>query len=423
MRGCMWRVSAEKAIFHLDMDAYFASIEQRDYPMYRGRPVLVCHSDKADSFLGVVAAASYEARPYGVKSGMSVLEARKLCPNGVYLLGNYEKYLDNTKKIIRICEGFTDLVEVFSVDEMWLDMTNTKRYFGGDAGRVAYLLQARIRRELGLSASIGVGPNKLVAKMAGEFHKPGGITVIRPQDLPGILAPLPVDKLVGVGRQMKKHLDLIGVATIGDLAELPPVYLKNKFGVVGLWLRQAALGVDDSILTASRNPLAKLVKSFGHSAALGSGERDIARLSQILLGLCEGVTRRMRREHYAGRTVIIRLRLARLFGLSRSQTIPQVTDLTERVYPIARELLLAESSILSKYPATLIGLSVTNLTHGERQLSIEDLLDDRAARLTAAVDLIKDKYGNRSVTRATLLGWKRRYHRVAAYSGTGESAT
>jgi len=260
---------------------------------------------------------------------------------------------------------------------------------------------------------LGVGPNKLVAKMAAELHKPGGITVIRAEDLPGIFFPLPVDKLVGVGRQMKKHLDHIGATTIGDLARLPADYLQKKFGVVGLWLKQAALGQSDDVLTTGcRAGPGPVVKSFGHSSALGSGEADLDKLCQILLGLCEGVTRRMRRERYVGRTITLRLCLARMFGFTRSQTIPEAVDLTERVYPIARALLLKEAPVVAKYPPTLIGVSVSNLTHGRRQLSIFDLLDDRDHRLAAAADQIKDKYGDRFVTRATLLNWRRRYHGV-----------
>jgi DNA polymerase-4 len=333
--------------------------------------------------------------------------------------GNYHKYLHNTKEIVKICGAFTDEIEVFSIDEMWLDITKTKRFFGDDAGRVAYLLRERIRRDLGLSCSIGVGPNKLVAKMAGEFHKPGGITVIRPEDLPEILAPLPVGDLFGVGRQMKKRLGLIGVTTIGELAEVPEDYLKQRFGVVGLCLKEAALGIGDSALVSGRKGVSGLVKSFGHSAALGSGEADIDKLCQILLGLCDGVTRRMRRDKYAGRTVVVRLRLARLFGFTRSRTVPRALDLTEQVYPLARELLLAEREVLAKYPATLMGVSVTGLINGWRQLSIYDPADDRRARAVAAADRVKDKYGSRAITRASLLNWKRRYHAAPLHGGSG----
>lgn len=407
----MWK-GREKTIIHLDMDAYFASVEQRDHPIYQGRPVLVCHTDSVDGVFGVVAAASYEARPFGVKSGMSVFEAKKLCPKGIYLMGDYNKYLHNTKELVKICESFTDQVEVFSIDEMWLDVTETKNRFKEDAGRIAYRLQTEIKRKVGLSSSVGVGPNKLVAKMAGEFHKPGGITVIRPSDLPQILAPLPVKKLFGVGRKMKKHLDLIGVATIGDLAEVPDEYLKKRFGVVGLWLKQAAKGLGDDVLASGRGSTSLMVKSFGHSSALGSGEADIDKLCQILLGLCEGVTRRMRRGKYLGRTVTLRLCLARSFGFTRGHTLSGVSDMTETIYPVARALLLKEQPVLAEYPATLIGVSVSNLLFAEKQLSIFDLLDDRFVRLMTAVDKVKDKYGDRLITRAALLDWRRRYHGV-----------
>lgn len=407
-----------KTILHLDMDAYFASVEQRDQPIYRGRPLMVCHTDSVEGYNGVVAAASYEARPYGVRSGMSVLEAKRLCPKGIYVPGNYHKYLHNTKEILKICQEFTDEIEVYSIDEMWLDITRTKQFFG-DPGHLAHLLQERIRQDIGLSSSIGVGPNKLVAKMAGELHKPSGITVIRSDDLPGIFAPLPVGDLFGVGRQMKKHLALIGVATIGDLAEVPGDYLKEKFGVVGLYLKDAALGRNDSVLASGRSGVSNLVKSFGHSAALGGGEADIDKLCQILLGLCDGVTRRMRRDKYAGRTVVIRLRLARLFGFTRSRTVMRALELTEHVYPLARELLLVEREVLRKYPATLVGISVTNLAHGWRQLSMEDLNDDRQVRAAAVVDQIKDKYGSSIITRASLLSWKRRYHAAPVYGSSG----
>ncbi len=380
---------------------------------------MVCHTDSVEGYNGVVAAASYEARPYGVRSGMSVLEAKKLCPKGVYVPGDYHKYLHNTKEVLKICQEFTDKIEVFSIDEMWLDIAKTKRFFGDDPARLAYLLQERIRRDLGLSSSIGIGPNKLVAKMAGELHKPGGITLIRPGDLPDIFAPLPVGDLFGVGRQMKKRLNLIGVTTIGDLAEMPGDYLKDKFGVVGLYLKDAALGRNDSILATGRTGLPNLVKSFGHSAALGGGEADVDQLCRILLGLCEGVTRRMRRDKYAGRTVVIRLRLARLFGLTRSRTVTRALELTEHVYPLAKELLLAERGVLYKYPATLVGVSVTNLAQGWRQLSIEDLNNDRWVRAAATVDQIKDKYGSRVITRASLLNWKRRYHAAPVYGSSG----
>ena len=398
-------------IIHLDMDAYFASIEQRDVPFYRRKPLLVCHTDDPTSIRGVISSASYEARLFGIKSGMSVLEAKKLCPKGIYIQGNYEKYLFNSRKITEICKRYSNLVEIFSVDEMFLDVTGTKRFFGEPVD-IARSIQRDIKKILNLSASIGVGPNKLVAKMASEFKKPAGITVIKPDELPQILAPLPVDDIVGVGKRMKRHFDRIGINTIGDLASFPEEPLRKRFGIVGVYLHRAALGIDNSPVSPEDKGIE--IKSFGHSSALGSGVSDFSKLSQVLLGLCEGVTRRMRKKGYTGRTVTLRLCLARLFSISRSKSLEGFTDFTYRVYPVARGILNKEKSLFKKYPATLIGVSVSNLRQDNegRQISIFDLLRPKEQALTRAVDKIKDKYGERVIVRSSLLNWERNYHAV-----------
>ena len=398
-------------IIHLDMDAYFASIEQRDVPFYKKKPLLVCHTDDPTSIRGVVSSASYEARLFGIKSGMSVLEAKKLCPKGSYIQGNYEKYLYNTRKITEICKRYSNLVEIFSVDEMFLDVTLTKRFFGQPVD-IARSIQRDIKKRLNLSASLGVGPNKLVAKMASEFKKPAGIMVISPDDLPQILASLPVNDIVGVGRRMKRHFDRIGIKTIGDLANFPEESLRKRFGIVGVYLHRAALGIDNSPVSSEGGGIK--IKSFGHSSALGRGVSESNKLSQVLLGLCEGVTRRMRKKGYTGRTVTLRLCLARLFAISRSKSLGDYTDFTHRIYPVARGILLKEKSLFEKYPATLIGVSVGNLKQDKegRQISVFDLLHPKEQALTGAVDKIKDKYGERTLVRCSLLNWERQYHAV-----------
>lgn len=393
------------------MDAYFASIEQRDFPIYRGKPVIVCHTDDANSIRGVVSAASYEARPYGIRSGISVFEAKKRLKDGVYLFGNYDKYLYNTKRIHEICERYSDAIEVFSVDELFIDTAPTKHLFGG-AVNIGLGIQRAIADEMGLSSSIGIGPNKLVAKMAAEFKKPAGFTVIFPEDLPAIFAPLPVDKIIGVGDRMKAHLDAIGVKTIGDLAEVPVDYLKGKFGVIGVALHYAALGQDGGRVHG-RQPGPE-IKSFGHSSALGSGLSDMAELSRLLLGLTDGVTRRMRREKHYGRTITLRLCLARMFAISRSKTTEYLTQESSAIFPIAEALLKKEEPTIKSYPPTLIGVSVSNLVNVKDgcQLSIFDFMDRRDKDLTAALDQVRDKFGERAVYRASLKDWRRRYHSV-----------
>jgi len=398
-------------IIHLDMDAFFASVEQRDVPFYRGKPLIVCHTDDPGSLKGVVSAASYEARVFGVRAGLSVLEAKKLVKNGIYIPGNYDKYLHTTRQIKDICRRYSDVVEVYSVDELFIDAAETKRRFGGAAG-IALEIKRSIKDELNLTASVGVGPNKLVAKMASEFNKPDGFTIISPADLPDVLAPLPVGDIVGVGRRMQRHFDAIGVKTIGDLAQIPVEYLTAKFGVVGAALHNAALGLDGS--PVAQRQTETLVKSFGHSHALGNGLSDRRELKRLLLGLTEGVARRMRKEGYYGRAVHLRLSLARMFSLSRSKTTAYYTQEAKDIFPVAAALLARESEIIDRYPPTMIGVAVTRLINVKDgvQLSIFDLIDHKNRDLTLAVDAVREKFGERAVFRASLNSWKRTHHTV-----------
>jgi DNA polymerase-4 len=397
-----------RTIIHVDMDAYFASVEQRDLPVYRKKPLLVCHTDDLSSYRGIVAAASYEAREFGVRAGMSVLEAKLRLPGAAYVAGNYEKYLHNTRLLIRICERYTDCLEVYSIDEAFLDITPTARFFGS-AEEAAARLQGEVSQKLRLTCSVGVGPNKLVAKMASEFKKPFGLTVIRPEDLPEIFAPLPVESIPGVGRRMRKHLDAMGIRTIGQLAEVPVGLLREKFGVIGEVLHEAAFGIDDSPVIPTHKGTD--VKSFGQSLSLGKGSADIDYLRDVLLGLCDGATRRMRKAGYLGGTVAVYLCLGRLFDLSRRTGLGCYTDLPGRVYGIAKDLLLRERASLDIYPATKVGVSVTNLIKREdgRQISVFDVLDERETAVTAVVDRLKDKYGEKAVTRCSLMGIRNRY--------------
>ncbi|MHB8841558.1 MAG: DNA polymerase IV, partial [Candidatus Aquicultor sp.] len=392
-----------RTIIHVDMDAYFASIEQRDTPIYKGRPLLVCHSDDLSSYRGVVAAASYEAREFGVKSGMSVLEAKLKLPNAVYVAGNYDKYLHNTRRLMRICERYTDLVEVYSIDEAFLDITATAHFFGS-ARDAAARLQQEVYERLRLTCSVGVGPSKLVAKMASEFKKPAGLMQIRPEDLPDVLLPLPVGDIPGVGSRMRKHLDAIGIKTIKHLASAPLDLLIAKFGIVGEILHRAANGIDDNPVIPTHRGTD--VKSFGQSSSLGKGSTDIDYICDILLGLCDGATRRMRKDEYLGRTVSVYLCLGRMFSLSRQASLGGYTDLPKRVYNVAKDLLLKEEAPLDIYPVTKIGMSVTNLIRRDagQQTSIFDVLDERETMLVATVDTLKNRYGERAITRCSLLG-------------------
>lgn len=400
-----------RCVLHLDMDAYFASVEQRDVPLYRGRPLVVCHTSSDFCSHGVVATASYEARPWGIKAGMSVWEARKRCPQACFVHADIPKYLDNARRILRICERRSHRVEVFSIDEAFADLSaNLRSYPPGRERWEAALetgrgLKEDIRRELGLTASVGIGPNKLVAKMASEFQKPDGLTLVTPDQLPHILASMDVDKLVGVGRRMRRNFRAMGIETIGDLARTPREVMEWKFGVIGRLLWKAAWGQDDSPVVCSGEH--HEVKSFGHSLSLRGGTGDLGYLENTLLGLVDAVTRRMRRDGYLGRTVSLRLRVGYSMGYARARTLEEYSDLSSPIYAAARELLRREAaSGLWREPVTTVGVSVSQLRRREegKQVTIWDCLDPREEKLTAALDALRDRYGEGVVTRASLLG-------------------
>lgn len=400
-----------RCVLHLDMDAYFASVEQRDVPLYRNRPLIVCHTSSDFCSHGVVATASYEARRWGIKAGMSVWEARSRCPHACFVHADIPKYLDNARRILSICERRSHRVEVFSIDEAFMDLTASlqSRSPGKErweaALEVGRGLRGDIRREVGLTASVGIGPNKLVAKMASEFQKPDGLTLVTPDQLPEILAPMAVDKLVGVGRRMRRNFRAMGIETIGDLARTPLEVMEWKFGVIGRLLWRAAWGRDDSPVV--RSGQSHEVKSFGHSLSLRGGTEDLDYLENTLLGLVDAVTRRMRRDGYLGRTVSLRLRVGYSMGYARARTLEEPTDLSAPLYAAARELLRREAcSGLWKEPITTVGVSVSQLRRRDegKQMTIWDCLDPRQERLTAALDALRDRYGEGVVTRASLLG-------------------
>jgi DNA polymerase-4 len=381
-----------RIIMHIDMNAFFASVEQQSDPSLRGKPIAVIGSAKRT----VITTASYEARAFGVKTGMMVWEAKQKCPDLILVVGNNRKYTYTSAGIVAIFQEFTPLVEVFSIDEGFLDVTGSLKLFGS-AERIAYLIKAKIRHRFGITCSIGVAPNKLLAKLASDMKKPDGLTVIRPEEVSRILETVPIKDLCGVGSKMNRHLSLLGIQTCGDLGRFPVDILRRKFGVIGEYLHNMGQGIDNSPVVPAEE--AEEVKSVGHSMTLERDIEDRRDVLKYLLQLSEMVGRRARRYGVAGKTVTLTVRYADFTTFGRQQTRKEPTNSSEEIYTEAVSIL---DTFLLTQPVRLLGVRITNLCYQREQLPL--FVEERKKALaTGAMDLVNDKFGDFSVTFGSLL--------------------
>ncbi|HHX73433.1 MAG TPA: DNA polymerase IV [Firmicutes bacterium] len=383
-------------ILHVDMNAFFASCHQAENPAWRGKPLLVAGDPKKRH--GIVLTASYEARKYGVKTAIPVWQAKKLCPHGIFVPPDHSLYLSYAEKILEIMRTYTPLVEPFSIDEAWLDVTGSVRLFG-PAPEIGRMLQQQILREVKIPCSVGLAPNKFLAKMASERQKPNGFTVIMPADVKKVLWPLPVEEMVGVGRKLAPALKEMGVETIGQLASMPKHLLTARFGVMGEILRNLANGEDDSPV----DPHAlDTVKSIGHSVTLPRDLCNPEDIARVLLDLSERVGRRLRHGGYSARTVTLTVKDQNFVSTTRSRTLPEPTILTETIYETALSIYRTHYEPWRK--VRLLGVSVSNLQErGEgRQLALWSGNEEKLARLTEAADALRDRFGDYILRRASL---------------------
>jgi len=380
-----------RTIFHIDMDAFFAAIEQRDNPLLGDQPVMVCGDPERRS---VVSTASYEARAFGVRSGMPIGAARKLCPHGRFIVGHPAKYIYACGQALRIYRTFTPVVEPFSIDEAFLDLTG-RRPISPEAP--AQAIKRAIRRKLHLTCSIGIGPNKLLAKLASRIHKPDGLTYISPEHVPGFLEVLPITELWGVGEKTAPKLRALGVATVGDLRRVPLGFLKSRFGKAGEILFDMARGRDTSPVI----PYDELPedKSMSHERTFREDTDDQRLIEGVLLELSDKVARRLRRNGACGRVVVLKLRDSTYRTITRQTTLHEPTCFEDDIYVASRRLLHA----LPRVPLRLIGVGVAGLIRKNLscQLSLFDAEDERRLRLTDAVDRIRDRYGEGAILRAS----------------------
>jgi len=380
-----------RTIIHVDMDAFYASVEQRDRPELRGRPVIVGADPRGR---GVVAASSYEARRFGVHSAMPIGRAARLCPDGVFLPVDIEKYAGVSRQIMAILAGFTPLVEPLSIDEAFLDVTQTRALFGGGEEQ-ARRIKSRIRAAVGLAASVGVASNKFIAKVASDLEKPDGLVVVAPGGEADFLAPLPVSRLWGAGRVTTADLESMGIRTIGQLAAIPPSHLQSRFGRGGALLSALAHGVDERAVEPFAPP-----KSMGAEETFERDHRDGERLRATLRGQAERVARELRAQGYAGRTVTLKLRFADFSTITRSHT----GDPTQDGLTVYREASALLDRVVLRQPVRLIGLSVAALgLAGQGQLALLGPDAVRRERLARALDRLVERFGEASVRPATIL--------------------
>jgi DNA polymerase-4 len=379
-----------RAIIHADLDAFYASVEVLDDPTLRGKPVIV---GGGPDLRGVVMAASYEARTYGVHSAMPLRTAGRLCPNGIYLPGRPDRYRELSEQVMGIFASYTPLVEPISLDEAFLDVSGSRAVFG-DGETIGLAIKRRVLDEVGLVVSVGVATNKLCAKVASDLRKPDALVVVPPGGEAEFLAPLPIRRLWGVGPQAQAALADFGVTTIGQLAALPPVSLRRRFGQHGADLSYRARGVDRSEVQPFHAP-----KSIGHEHTFGTDIRDRARIESTLLDLAESVGSRLRRHDLAARTLQLKLRYEGFETLTRQAPLPHATREATPLYETAVALL--RTTLVEGRAVRLVGLTAISLTDAQ-QLTLFDGTD-RTDRVTNSIDVVRERFGERAITRARLL--------------------
>jgi DNA polymerase-4 len=381
-----------RTILHVDLDAFFVSVELLSQPELRGKPTAV--GGRPDQ-RGVIASASYEARKFGVRSAMPTRTALQLCPGLILLSGHHDLYAQHSHRIMTMLLEITPQIEQLSIDEAFLDITGTELRYGS-AEKLAHTLHDRIQDEFGLPCSIGVASNKLVAKIATEKAKPNNICMVTAGEEAAFLAPLPVRALWGVGPKTAEILKTLDIATIGQIAQARSDVLAHRLGKRGAdELIQRAHGVDESPVENDHT-----TKQISQETTFVKDVREAAVLRATLLELSEGVGRHLREANLSARTIAIKLRYSDFATFTRQTTLPQPTNIDQEIFSTAWTLL---ETNWNKHPIRLIGVAGRQLSPAAKQLDLFDSQDDRVERLTRTVDEIRHKYGTASLKRGSTL--------------------
>ncbi len=376
-----------RRIMHLDMDAFYAAVEQSDNPELGGKPVIV-----GGAMRGVVCAASYEARRYGVHSAMPVFQARKLCPQGIFLPVRMNRYREVSRVVMEILRGISPLVEQVSIDEAFADISGTERLHGSSYALV-HRVKTAIRQATSLSCSVGIAPNKFLAKIASDFKKPDGLTILEEEQVKEFLKLLPVGKIPGVGKKSGEELRKLGVIFASDILKFPAQLWENKFGKWGVALYAKAQGIDNSAVEPYSDP-----KSISAEHTFDKDTDNIAELEKMLLIQAEEVGREIRKLGFKARTVNLKIKLSDFKTITRSRTLPEPFAATDVLFNAGLKLL-ADLKLTRK--VRLIGTGVSNLSSGPCQMTIGSSREksDRQERLDRALDQIHSRFRGDMVVR------------------------
>jgi DNA polymerase-4 len=380
-----------RTILHVDLDAFFASVEQRDHPEWRGKPLAVGMGGTNDR--GVVSAASYEARKFGVRSAMPIRTAKRLCPDCIFVPVRGAAYQAASREVMAILRRFTPLVQPISIDEAFLDVTASRALFG-DGEAIARRIKEAVRAEVELTISVGVASTKLVAKIASDLRKPDGLVVVPPGTEVEFLAPLPIGRLWGVGASTATALRDFGVATIGDLQRVDRSALARRLGKHGATLVDRAHGRDPDPVD---DPDA--AKSVSHEMTFDQDTSDPEVLERTLLAMSEGVSGRLRHAGLKAGTVTVKIRDSGFNTITRQRGLPEPSDMTEPIWQAA--LALARPEMRGK-KIRLLGVAASGFREKE-QLGLFGAADDRKRKVVAAADEIRERFGTRAITRARIL--------------------
>ncbi len=378
-----------KIIICADMDAFFASVEQQANPHLRGKPIAVVGAGART----VITTASYEARRFGVKTGMNIYEAKKACPHLIFVTGDNEKYTHTCKELTRIYNRFTPDMEVYSIDEAFLDITTTHHLFGGPEA-IGISIKKIIKNRFGINCTVGIGPNILIAKLASDISKPDGLRWIRPDDVHDVLKDLPVKELWGIGSKIAERLAALGIKTCGELGRASASLLRNRFGIIGETLKLMGMGICSRPVIAEEGE----PKSIGHSMTLPKNIGDRDEIKAYILKLSEMVGRRARRYKYSGRKVSLTLRYPDFETFTKQTTLSQYANDTHIIYKSAADIL---GRVRLKDKIRLIGVCLSDIrTDKPSQPSLFEI-ERRRKELLNIMDAVNDRFGDFKLTWAS----------------------